>query len=110
MPPLTNLLANLPDEFPDELFQSLVDTPHVRIERIVSRGHASPEGFWYDQPDDEWVLVLQGHATVEFEGEEPFDMHPGDAVFIPTRRRHRVVSTSKTEHTVWLAVHIKRNT
>jgi hypothetical protein len=31
----------------DELFTTLLNTGNVRIERIVSHGHASPEGFWY---------------------------------------------------------------
>ncbi|MDA0831642.1 MAG: cupin domain-containing protein [Planctomycetota bacterium] len=104
-PTLTHLLANLHDDLPEELFESLVDSPHVRIERIVSKGHRSPDGFWYDQPQNEWVLLLKGDAVLEFEGEPSVEMQPGTAVLIPAHCRHRVIQTSADEHTVWLAVH-----
>ena len=104
-PTLTHLLANLHDDQPEELFESLVDSPHVRIERIVSKGHRSPYGFWYDQPQNEWVLLLKGDAVLEFEGEPSVEMKPGTAVLIPSHCRHRVIQTSADEHTVWLAVH-----
>jgi hypothetical protein len=55
-----NLLTNLPSDLPDELSTTLLQASNLRIERIVSHGHASPEGFWYDQDEQEWVMVLQG--------------------------------------------------
>ena len=76
-----------------------------RIERIVSQGHASPEDFWYDQDQDEWVLVLKGAARLRFEGEEPVEMEPGAHVNIPAHKRHRVEWTTPDEPTIWLAVH-----
>ena len=106
-PHVTNLFTRLPDDLPEEVFETLVDSPHVRIERIVSLGHRSSENFWYDQPQSEWVLLLKGSAVLEFEGEPPFDMQAGDAVLIHARRRHRVVQTAADEHTVWLAVHLE---
>ncbi len=57
---MTNLFANLPSLLPDELFNTLLDAINIRIERVVSRGHASLEGFWYDPDQHEWVVVLKG--------------------------------------------------
>jgi len=99
----TNLFAEVPTMLPAELIEKLVDTPDIRIERIVSTGQTSPPGFWYDQPESEWVVVLRGEATLEFEGETR-GMKPGDYVLIPPHRKHRVNSTSVKEPTVWLAV------
>ena len=83
---------------------TLVDAEGVKIERIVSSGQASPPGFWYDQPQGEWVLVLQGEARLAFEGEPaPRLLKEGDFVDIAPHRRHRVESTAAP--TVWLAVH-----
>ena len=80
--------------------------PGLRIERIVSQGHASPPGFWFDQMQDEWVIVLAGSAELRFEDEaEARLLKVGDYVFIPAGKRHRVDWTSGTQPTVWLAVH-----
>jgi cupin 2 domain-containing protein len=101
----SNLLSPLPSKLPVELVEAIVKSKHVRIERIVSTGHASPEGFWYDQKENEWVVVLKGEAKVVFEGEsQPVDLKPGDHVTIPAHRRHRVEWTTPKEPTVWLAV------
>lgn len=101
-----NLFDGIPEKLPDEHVTSLLATPHVRIERIVSHGHASPPGIWYDQPDSEWVVVLAGAAAVTFEGEgEPRTLQRGDYLHIPARTRHRVEWTEAREPTVWLAVH-----
>jgi cupin 2 domain-containing protein len=102
---LTNVFADIPYDLPEELTQPLVVTPGLRIERIVSLGHASPEGFWYDQEASEWVLLLEGAARLRFEGEEPIELRPGAFVNIPARRRHRVDWTTPGEPTIWLAVH-----
>jgi cupin 2 domain-containing protein len=91
---------------PDEQVATLVDEAGVSIERIVSRGHASPPDFWYDSPRAEWVVLLSGAATLEFEGRrEPHPMKPGDHVLIEAHCRHRVAWTSDMEPSVWLAVY-----
>ena len=78
----------------------------MRIERIVSTGQASPPGFWYDQPDDEFVVLLAGAARLCFEdGDVTLDMKAGDWVEIPAHVRHRVERTQADPPTVWLAVH-----
>lgn len=100
-----NVFSNLPTALTEEVFETLADSPNVRIERIISREHSSPEGFWYDQDWAEWVLVLQGEAVLQFEGQEPLTMGPGDYVNIPAHARHRVEQTKVGEPTVWLAVH-----
>jgi cupin 2 domain-containing protein len=100
-----NLFENLPGDLAVELFTDIASAPGVRIERIVSSGHATPEGEWYDQPQDEWVVVLKGKARLGFEDGTALDMAPGDHALIPARRRHRVEWTSPREPTVWLAVH-----
>jgi cupin 2 domain-containing protein len=102
-----NLFADIPADLPAELLQTLLSTPEVHIQRIVSRGHASPDGFWYDQDTDEWVLLLKGAARLQFEGQEPIELAPGDALNIPARRRHRVAWTTPAEPTVWLAIHYR---
>lgn len=80
--------------------------PGVRIERIVSTGQSSPPGFWYDQPDDEFVVVLAGIGVLRFEdGDRPLTLGPGDWIEIPAHVRHRVESTQADPPTVWLAVH-----
>jgi cupin 2 domain-containing protein len=99
-----NLFANLPRDLLEELFTTLLKAPGIRIERIVSHGHRSPGGVWYDQPTSEWVLVLQGATWIEFE-DGRLEMRPGDYVDIPAHTRHRVAWTTPDEPTIWLAVH-----
>ncbi len=101
---MKNLFVNVPTDFPEELIEVLVENQHVRIERIVSTGHASPEGFWYDQEEHEWVVVLKGEAKLQFENAESVHLKPGDHLLIPANQKHRVEWTTPKEPTVWLAV------
>ena len=103
---ITNLVRDVPAYLPEELVQLLASSNSVRIERIVSHGHASPPGFWYDQPWHEWVVVLSGAAKLRLEGDEQLiEMNAGDFVNIPAHQRHRVEWTTPDEPTIWLAVH-----
>lgn len=89
-----------------EQFQALFASPLIRIERIVSLGQASPPGFWYDQPMDEWVLLLSGSARLRLHGDtEDRSMQTGDYLLIPAHVRHRVEWTAPDQPTIWLAVH-----
>jgi cupin 2 domain-containing protein len=102
-----NLFDGIPGALPEELSTVLAEGGGVTIERIVSDGHASPEGFWYDQARDEWVLLVSGSAVLSVEtenGVERIELGPGDHLQIPARRRHRIEATSPTEKTIWLAV------
>ncbi|HPU79227.1 cupin domain-containing protein [Accumulibacter sp.] len=104
---LDNLFAHLPPpDVSEEQFSQLLARPGLRIERIVSHGHASPPGFWYDQPQGEWVLLVQGEASLRFD-DEPHArrLRAGDYLFIAPHRRHRVDWTRPDEDTIWLAVH-----
>lgn len=111
--PLTSHAAvgNLFDGLPvgrlnDEVFTTLFQTPHIKVERIVSTGQATPDGTWYDQVWAEWVLLLQGHAWLRFEDQSAAQaLMPGDFVLIPAHRRHRVEATDLSMPTVWLAIH-----
>ena len=98
-----NLYANLPSELPDEVVTILFEGANVRIERIVSHGHTSPDGFWYDQDQHEWVVVLKGAARLRFE-DGTVEMKPADFINIPAHKKHRVEWTTPDEPTVWLAV------
>lgn len=105
MADLTNLFGDVPTVLPEELIQTLLSRSDLRIERIVSMGHASPDGFWYDQEESEWVLLLAGAARLRFEDQEPIDLTPGMFVDIPAHRRHRVEWTEPGRPTIWLAIH-----
>jgi cupin 2 domain-containing protein len=98
-----NIFADLPQHLPKEVVHVLLSAADVRIERIVSHGHASPADFWYDQPQHEWVIVLKGAARLQFE-DGTMDMSPGDFINIPAGKKHRVDWTTPDEPTVWLGV------
>jgi len=102
---LLSMLPGLPGVGSAERFDALLSRPGLRIERIVSRGQASPAGFWYDQADGEWVLVLAGAARLRFEDETDARLlGPGDWVDVVPHRRHRVDWTDPVAATIWLAV------
>ena len=102
-----NLFAQLPASIlKEEQFSELLNRPGLRIERIVSTGQSSPPDFWYDQPDGEWVVLLQGEARLRFEDSPlPVNLLPGDYLDIAAHRRHRVEWTHPDLMTVWLAIH-----
>jgi len=106
---MANILDDIPADLPQELFDELVATGAVTIERIVSRGHASPAAGWYDQDRHEWVLLAQGAAILLFKDGERLSLGPGDHVTIPAHRKHRVEWTSPDQDTVWVAVFYGRN-
>jgi cupin 2 domain-containing protein len=102
-----NIFAGIrADSHGNEDLSEILVRPGLKLERIVSRGHASPPGFWYEQAWNEWVIVLSGSAGLRFE-EEAYarSLGPGDYVFIPAHKRHRVDWTGAAGSTVWLAVH-----
>jgi cupin 2 domain-containing protein len=100
-----NLFDGIPAELTEELFTTIHRDGGLRIERIVSQGQSSPEGFWYDQDENEWIILVEGSAAVQFEGEaEPVKLQRGSYLNIPARSRHRVAWTDPTQKTVWLAI------
>ena len=99
-----NLFADLPSNLAEEVFETLLGTNNLRIERIVSLGHASPPDFWYDQEQHEWVLIIQGAAGLRIEN-EAVEMKAGDFMNIPAHTRHRVDWTTPDFATIWLVVY-----
>jgi cupin 2 domain-containing protein len=102
-----NLFADLPPSgTAEEQFATLLAEPGLIIQRIVSTGQASPPGFWYEETEAEWVLLLSGEALLHFEDEaEPRRLLPGSYLDIAPKRRHRVDWTATDTQTVWLAIH-----
>jgi len=101
----SNILKNIPDNLPDELVDILAEGKNFRLERIVSKGHTSPKGFWYDQVENEFVLLLKGEAEILFEDDaKPVRLSEGDYLNIPTHTKHRVEWTDPNTETVWLAL------
>lgn len=104
-----NLYQSLPvSRAQAEELTDLFTSPHVRIEKIVSHGHRSPEGFWYDQDETEWVVLLEGEAEIQFQNQEECSiLRKGDWLLIPPRKKHRITRTSSPA--IWLAVWERKN-
>lgn len=102
---MNNIFAALPENLDTEVFERLVDSKNVTIERIVSKGHTSPETGWHDQEKNEWVIVLKGEAKLVFEDQPQVHLKEGDYINIPAHTRHRVAWTTPERETVWLTVH-----
>jgi cupin 2 domain-containing protein len=101
-----SLFQNLPDATREERFEELSRAKAFRVERIISAGQSSPSSFWYDQPSDEWVLVIQGRAEVRLQDPEQIvHLGAGDWLMIDAHRKHRVEPTAREPVTIWLAVH-----
>ncbi|MDY6988478.1 MAG: cupin domain-containing protein [Thermodesulfobacteriota bacterium] len=101
-----SLLGQIPQELPEEMIEVLCASECVTMERIVSRGHSSPKGFWYDQKTNEFVLLVQGRAAMLVRGqEEMIILEPGDYIHLAAHVRHRVEWTDPEKATIWLAVH-----
>lgn len=101
---MKNIYRNIPGVIDAERIEKLVCDDHVTVERIVSRGHTSPESGWYDQQQHEWVVVLRGQAVLAFDDGTSVRLQEGDCTNIPAHRRHRVCWTDPTTETIWLAV------
>jgi cupin 2 domain-containing protein len=97
-----NALSELPDAIDAEVSQLLLKRRGVKFERIVSRGQSSPEGFWYDQSQHEFVFVVAGRALLEFDSGETKQLEAGDWIQIDAHARHRVAWTDPNVATVWL--------
>jgi cupin 2 domain-containing protein len=100
-----NIFSNIPESIPNEISEDIFSSGRVRIERIITSGnnHSSEDG-WYDQDEDEWVLVVQGEGVLEFEEGESVRLRVGGYVNIPAHKKHRVTWTDPNKETIWLAV------
>ncbi len=97
---MSNIYSDVPSSIPDEIFNDIITTENVRIERIISHGHSSPEQGWYDQDENEWVMVLEGQGVIEFEDGRVVTLSKGDYINIAAREKQKVVGTDRA----WLAV------
>ena len=102
---MNNIFDAIPKNLKSEVFERFVDSNGVRIERIVSKGHTSPESGWYDQDQAEWVIVLRGKAILSFEDKPSITMKEGDFINILAHKKHKVEWTDPGIETIWLAVH-----
>lgn len=100
-----SLFANIPQQLPVELCQTLLENPNIRIERIVSKGHRNAADDWYDQTQSEWVMLVQGRARLCFQNAEPVELNAGDYLLLPAHCKHRVDWTSSEPPCIWLAIH-----
>ena len=103
----THIFADIPEHLPEELFECIFKQDNIVIERIVSKGHITPSGQWYNQTSNEWIILLQGQATLLFEkNQQLVNLNPGDYLLIPAHVRHRVKWTLPDFNTIWLAIHL----
>ena len=106
----SNIYLNIPEELPNELFEQIICNSSFKLERIISKGHSTTKGQWYDQGKDEWVILLKGSAGLVIEGEgEMVVLKPGDYVLLPAHLKHRVEWTDPDEETIWLAMYYQKN-
>jgi cupin 2 domain-containing protein len=105
---IENIFRATPGAIGSEELLSLLETEAVKVQRIVSYAAKSPQDFWYEQSYTEWVMVLRGRATLEFESGQRIDMNEGDYLTIPAHERHRLDETGP--ETIWLVVHVKEKT
>lgn len=98
-----SLFAESVPEVAEEVFTTLLEKPGLKIERIASHGRASPADFWYDQEQEEWVLLVRGEAVLQIDGQPDLRLKAGDHLRIPAHLRHRVALVS--DDALWLAVH-----
>ena len=102
---ISNIFELVPADISDELFENILTGENIRIERIVSKGHASPKSGWYDQDEHEWVIVLKGEAKIEIENQVTVHLMSGSYLNIPAHTRHKVSWTEPDTETIWLAVY-----
>ena len=101
----SNIFNQIPKDLKDELFEDIIKTDHLKIERIVSYGHTSPRTGWHESKENEWVIVLKGEAILSFEGSKDMKLNAGDYLNITAFAKHKVSWTLPNVETVWLAIH-----
>lgn len=104
---MKNIYESIPENLDKEIFQDLFKSDRIRIERIVSTGQSSPDEGWYDQEENEWVIVLQGAGLIVFEDGREIKLRSGDFINIPKHQKHRVAWTDPANNTIWLAIFYK---
>ena len=100
-----NIFEQIPKDLNEEIFEDIIKTEKLKVERIISYGHTSPESGWYEQKENEWVIVLKGEALLTFENSDDVRLNAGDYINIPAFKKHKVSWTLQNEETIWLAIH-----
>lgn len=100
-----NIFAGLPENLPEEIFETIIEKKDFLLERIISVGHNSPQNFWYDQEKNEFVMLMSGSAKIIYDDGKSFSLSAGDYLIIPAHQKHRVEETDKNQKTIWLALH-----
>jgi len=100
-----NFFANIPEFSNNEIIEKIENNKSIVIERIVSYGFPSPADFWYNQSKDEWVILLDGFAEIEFKDGKTVELSKGDYILIPAYTEHKVKRCCKEPNCIWLAVH-----
>ncbi|MCE9686544.1 cupin domain-containing protein [Shewanella sp. AS16] len=101
---MSNIFTAMPEDLTQEVFETLVEAESLRIERIVSKGHASAADAWYDQSEHEWVLLLEGAGRIQYEDGTEVSLEKGDYLLLPAHVKHRVSWTEPGVETLWLAI------
>ena len=101
---MNNILRNIPADLGNEVVEDLIVAQNIRVERIISKGQTSPQSGWYDQTENEWVIVLQGSGELEYEDGKRLKLSAGDYINIPKHQKHRVSWTDPEQVTIWLAI------
>jgi cupin 2 domain-containing protein len=104
MDTIGNIFQSIPNNVDSEIFDVIIKSDSIRVERILSKGQSSPESGWHDQEENEWVIVLQGSGTIVFENENELTLEKGDFINIPSRQKHKVIWTEPDVVTIWLAI------
>jgi len=108
--PLKNIFSHTQTSFTDESFQTLLENKNLKLERIISKGHCSKVDEWYDQASDEWVILLQGNARLQFAKDRSIiTLTAGNYLFIPAHEKHRVDWTDPLIESIWLALHTRES-
>ncbi|SFD60000.1 cupin domain-containing protein [Pseudoalteromonas denitrificans] len=102
---MDNIYSDIPKDLSSEIFEDLIESSNVKIERIISNGHSSPKIGWYDQAQNEWVIILKGEAIITFENDSSVHLKAGGYVNIQAHQKHKVSWTIENTETIWLAVH-----
>ena len=100
-----NLFNDIPEKSDQEFLDILLQKDSIKVERIVSRGHSSPENFWYDQDKNEFVLLISGYAGLIFDDGTKINLKPGDYLIIPAHKKHRIEFTDPIEKSIWLTIY-----
>ncbi|HOH83982.1 MAG TPA: cupin domain-containing protein [Bacteroidales bacterium] len=104
-----NIFTGLASQSKEEIFNPLFSSKNIKIEQIISSGQTSPARGWYDQEQHEWVVLVEGEATLEFENSQKKKLQKGDYIFIPAHTKHKVFYTSANPPCIWLAVFFNDN-